>query len=62
MHEYRLTDGERTALVSAAVRVIHSFRSPSIPPSDLVIALAKIAVDDVTVTVQRAYLPGDENA
>ena len=50
---YRLTDGERTSLLLAALCACPAIN----PPADLINAIAKLEGVDTVVTACRAYPP-----
>lgn len=62
MYEFRLTDGERIALVSAVIDKCLRLQYLPNPDDNLVSALAKISGTDTVVTVQRSYPPRDKDA
>jgi len=63
MPEFRLTDAERIALMSAVIdKCLRLQHSPNLPDDNLVSALAKISGTDTVVTVQRSYPPRDKDA
>jgi hypothetical protein len=53
MPEYRLTDGERSALLLAAMAIL----SAHSPTADLLNAIAKISGVDTVLTASRCYAP-----
>ena len=55
--DYKLTDGERLALLGVAIAVARGRRTPEARERDLLNAIAKLTGTDTVVTVSRTCPP-----